>query len=105
MNEHRDYGLDLLSLRLWFGFSLRSRAVWDGKAITPYIEGGHCHRHNEAADVSVSPATNADSVIPRAASGGSAGPVDAIHTGNAYLNVHPQTPERRISGSRSTFAN
>lgn len=61
-----------------------------------------------AADVSILPATNGDSVIPQGiAPGDLAGLLTAIRTGNAYVNVHSETfpsgelrGQVQISGSR-----
>jgi CHRD domain len=53
-----------------------------------------------AADVSVLPATNGDSVIPQGiAPGDLAGLLTAIRTGNAYVNVHTEVfPSGEIRG-------
>jgi hypothetical protein len=53
-----------------------------------------------AADVSVLPATNGDSVIPQGIQPGNfAGLLEAIHTGNTYVNVHTTTfPSGEIRG-------
>jgi hypothetical protein len=53
-----------------------------------------------SADVSVLPVSNADSVIPQGIQPGNfSGLVDAIRSGNAYVNVHSQTfPSGEIRG-------
>ena len=53
-----------------------------------------------AADVSVLPVTNGDSVIPQGINPGDlAGMIDAIRSGNTYVNVHTATfPTGEIRG-------
>jgi len=58
-----------------------------------------------AADVSVLPASNGDSVIPQGIQPGNlAGLIKAIHNGDTYVNVHSETFCRVNSAARFAFS-